>query len=293
MLNSGDMPLLRCAHISDLHFSHPTWTLSQFFSKRWVGNANLLFSRKKEYIQDHFHALIDLFKEKGISHVFITGDLSCTSLDLEFQKAQQFIHALQTAGCQVFQVPGNHDQYTKKAYRSQAFYSFFPSPNLQKDKVAAHKIADQWWIVALDTALSTPLFSASGLFSQDIEQALRHLLTEIPKHHHILLMNHFPLFAQPSLRNSLHRSDALRTLIEQFPNIRFYLHGHTHRHAIADLRKNGLPIILDSGSIAHIKRSSWNYLEIDTDHARVVSYHKNPTQSWNARGDHRFIWSAP
>ncbi len=289
--------LLRLAHISDLHFSDPQWTLSQFFSKRWVGNFNLILSRQKEYTQNHLHSLIDTFRELQVTHILVTGDLSCTSLESEFRRAQEFITSLTTAGFQVFTVPGNHDHYTHKAYREQTFYSFFNPTfselSLKLDKVTTHYLGNQWWIIGLDTALATPWFSAYGVFSSAIEQRLKKVLQTIPPGHQILLMNHFPLFAQPSPRTSLHRHEALRALIEQFPQIRFYLHGHTHRHCIADLRSNGLPIILDSGSIAHYQFSSWNLIEIGTEHSTVEGYRMPTTPSekgWIAQEKHCFKW---
>lgn len=291
--------MLRCAHISDLHFGQPTWNPSQFFSKRWVGNLNLLFLRSKEYSPQYLGALVDTFKKLRINCVFIAGDLSCTSLKAEFLKAKEFVETLKAAGMLVFIIPGNHDHYTKKDYQAQTFYSFFDdtfsegvTPSLKREKVAARYLGHQWWLVGLDTALATPLFAAYGVFSSEIEQNLRKTLNSIPKEHHILLMNHFPLFKQPSPRNTLQGHEALRALLEEFPNVRFYLHGHTHRHCIADLRPNNLPIILDSGSTAHHQKGTWNLIEIASNGGLVETYRLDPSREghWHPEGQCQFTW---
>lgn len=302
------MALLRCAHLSDLHFSHPTWNPSQFFSKRWVGNFNLILARKNVYTSEHFDSLLQSLKEQKVSHVFITGDLSCTSLDEEFIKARAFISSLETAGMLVFTIPGNHDHYTKSAYREQLFYNYFnpsfsdttakfpPDMSLKKDKVAARYLGHRWWLVGVDTALATPLLSSSGCFSEEIEANLNKVLKAIPSEHHIIVMNHFPIFELESPRNRLIRKDALRSILQQFSNIRFYLHGHTHRHCIADLRPNQLPIILDSGSTAHKAIGSWNMLEISEDGCSVHGYRWKQTPQgafdgiWAPHAEHTFKW---
>src|SRR5277367_2209296 len=98
------MPI-KIAHISDLHFSHLTFSPSQFFSKRWIGNLNLIFSRKKDYQPEKLHTLAAYFAKENVSHLFITGDLSTTSLDEEFKKAKDFIEGFEKVGIKVFVIP--------------------------------------------------------------------------------------------------------------------------------------------------------------------------------------------
>ncbi|MBS0651968.1 MAG: metallophosphoesterase, partial [Verrucomicrobia bacterium] len=257
------------------------------------------------YTPDNLSALVDTMKDLAVSHVLITGDLSCTSSEGEFEMAQEFVESLKSNGMNVFAVPGNHDQYTKQAYRDQIFYDYFdssfsdataalpPTMSLKKDKVTARFLGQQWWLVGIDTALATPLLSSSGNFSQEIEKNLEKVLSAIPSDHNILLMNHFPIFELESPRNKLIRKDALRALLLKFPNVRFYLHGHTHRHCIADLRPNQLPVVLDSGSTAHKTIGSWNLLEITKEGCRVQPYRWKQGShegTWTPDAEHLFKW---
>jgi len=268
--------VLRIAHISDLHFSKPTWNISQFFSKRWIGNLNLLLTRKREYEHERLFPLPELFKSASIDHVLITGDLSTTSLEREFDKAADFVDKLKQAGLSVFAIPGNHDQYTQKAYRDSLFYQFFDASfskedepeqkwNLKEHKIAVKKLNNNWWLLLLDTAIATPLLSSRGFFSVEAEKNLEAVLSEIPRNDNVILANHFPFFKGESDRVGLIRSEQLQAKIRQFPQIKLYLHGHNHRHCIADLRSSGYPIVLDSGSTPHRSRGAINLIEISKE----------------------------
>jgi calcineurin-like phosphoesterase family protein len=211
--------------------------------------------------------------------------------------AQTFTASLCSHGMRVFAIPGNHDQYTQQAYKNQTFYDYFDSRfsnemSLKMDKISSCYLGNQWWLLGMDTALATSWISSSGCFSEQIECNLVKLLSAIPSDHHVVLMNHFPVFKPESPRNKLIRKDALKALLHKFHNIRFYLHGHTHRHSIADLRPNQLPIILDSGSVSHQKNGTWNMLEMGNNTCRVQGYQwsQSPRKTWTPTPEHVFKW---
>lgn len=262
--------MIRCAHISDLHFAKPSWKMNQFFSKRWIGNANFYLRRRSQFCFKNLKELPLLFKQLHISQVLITGDLTTTSDEKEFLMAQAFIHELEKQGFSVLLLPGNHDQYTKAAFSNKTYYHFFPSYfsslpnlyNLKEDGLTIVPLANKWSAICLDTAIVTPPFACYGFFSIELEEKLRFALNHIPKDHRILILNHFPLIHNEAPEKGLKRSEALCDVIKEFPQVNLYLHGHTHRHCIADLRQSGLPIILDSGSIIEKKTGAWNLIEL-------------------------------
>lgn len=287
---------MRLAHLSDLHFSQLTWSPAQFLSKRWIGNLNLLLTRCREFSQDHFDSLIPIFKARDIQVVLITGDLSSTSLPSEFALAKQFIDQLKNEGFQVFTLPGNHDQYTKQAYKTQLFYDFFDavypasSLSLKGDNLTTTRLNDNWWLFALDTAITTSWLQSSGYFSENLEKLLEEALATIPSTDSVLLMNHFPLFCNDSKRKELKRKQALRQLLERFPCVKLYLHGHNHRHCVADLRNSHLPIILDSGSIAERNRRTWNLIELHPSGCQIELYRQLQNSDWSSTQTHTFAW---
>lgn len=282
---------MRCAHISDLHFSDLRWRFSYLFSKKWVGYGNLLLKRHREYSSEYLPAFKDLLKQSNISHVFITGDLTSIIAKREIQAAERFISSLKQDGYTVFVLPGNHDKYTRQSTRQKEFYrhfeNFFPSHlpyTLKEDGVAAYKLDTGWWAVGLDTAVPTSLVSSCGLFSKFQEEKLREVLEKIPKHDKILLLNHYPFFQNESPRKILKRGKALQSLLIQYPNIELYLHGHTHRHTLADLHASQLPIILDSGSLSHLSRSSWNLIELQENNVIIQPFFQgNAPGTWLAK----------
>ena len=303
-MSTPEKPYFRLAHISDLHFSKLTWNPSQFFSKRWLGNMNLAFARKHTFDPDGLTSLIPVFHEQNIDAVLITGDLTSTSHEKEFVLAHQFIETLRKENFKVFTLPGNHDHYTRKAYKNKLFYQFFDpaytsltdpvsSLSLKEDGLTAAYFGNNWWLFALDTALATSLFSSNGYFSSELEHKLETALSDLPEDHNVILLNHFPLFATEAQRKSLLRREALKKLIERFPKIKLFLHGHTHRHCIADLRSSNLPIILDSGSTAQKNGATWNRIDITPQGCDIEVFKSSRSQSdvlWNPISKSNFKW---
>jgi 3',5'-cyclic AMP phosphodiesterase CpdA len=292
--------LFRFAHISDLHFSSLFFTPTQFFSKRWVGNLNLLLNRKKNFEHKSLYSLIPLFQELKVDAVLLTGDLTTTSHEVEFEMAKQFIDALESAKLRVFCIPGNHDHYTRSAYRNQHFYRYFNIMHhasdaksffkLKEDKVCVTHLGKQWWLIALDSSLATSLFSSHGVFSEQIQAKLEHALSFLPPDQKIIMLNHFPFFDEEN-KNALHRADALRSILQRHKQIKLYLHGHTHRHIVADLRPSDLPIVIDSGCTAQKKGGTWNLIDITQEGCEVSAYKKgNADNPWEMKSQSNFVW---
>lgn len=292
--------LLRIAHISDLHCAAPNWDPTQLLSKRWLGNLNVLFSRKSSFDPYCISTLIPHFRKEKVQVIAITGDLSSTSHPDEFKMAKELIDSLTEEGFAVYTLPGNHDQYTKHAEKEHLFYNFF-SPlyapdskfSLKDDKVSSAYLGNSWWIMGLDNAYASSLVSANGKFSIEAEQALKQALTEIPKDHSVILINHFSPFGNVSARKLLFRKEDLLAILREFPCIKLFLHGHTHRHAIADLRGNNLPIICDAGSTAFKKTGTWNLIDIKKDQCTIQAYRQRVIEdetSWEPFSTQNFLW---
>jgi 3',5'-cyclic AMP phosphodiesterase CpdA len=207
----------------------------------------------------------------------ITGDLSVTSHPKEFSEAALFVQNLRSLGLETFVIPGNHDHYTRSAFKSRLFYDFFPNDWLKDHLVMKQQIAANWWFVGLDTALATSWISSRGEFSEEIEERLISILDEIPDHHFVIMANHFPFFQNESPRKVLSRGNDLKHILSKHPKVKFYLHGHTHRHCIADLRSSNLPIIIDSGSTPKGDTGAWNLISLEPNRCSVDVFRFNET----------------
>jgi 3',5'-cyclic AMP phosphodiesterase CpdA len=292
-----DSLLFTIAHISDLHFSKVSFGLSQLFSKRCIGNLNLILNRSRIYKNERPFSLVNAFKKQGISHIFISGDLSTTSSKEEFQIAKELIDEFKKESIQVFMIPGNHDTYTKSSYKKKLFYQFFedlfdPSLkfNLKDHQVSGLPLGDRWWLVRLDSTYPSAFYYSTGLYTEKHDQNLRTLLDKIPKDDFIILMNHFPLFQHEHPRRIMYGADLLRKTLALYPNVKLYLHGHTHRHCIADLRGNHLPIVLDSGSVSHVKKGSYNRIEIYQNSCTIDMFVPDEHCLWNSKKNVSYTW---
>lgn len=267
------MNSLKIAHISDLHFSKWNFSPYQFLSKRWLGNFNALFHRLPFLSHERLNFLPQLFKHHQIQHVLITGDLSTTSSDGEFKQALDFIHQFQKEGIEVFCVPGNHDQYTKKAYQKKLFYSYFPSKwsqeisyDLKEHGLTGRRLSSHWWLLGIDTAVATSLLSSEGYFSPKTEHYLKEFLEDLTSQDKIILLNHYPTYSEGPKHKQLIRASYLKHIIESYPQIKIFCHGHTHRHTISAAP---LPIILDSGCTSHRYKGYCNLLTLSSEQLKT------------------------
>lgn len=288
---------MRIAHISDFHYTHITWNPFRLFSKRFLGNLNWLFIRRKELSEKQADSLVDLLEELNVDYVFFGGDFSTTSLPEEFQKAKAFVSRIKIPW---FAIPGNHDRYTKKSCKKKSFYRYFSNPQkkiktptdffrLQEHRIETYPLKEGWHLIALDTTLATPLSSSKGLFSEKLEGYLKEVLAILPKKDSVILFNHYPFLKDLTERRSLKRREALEAILKENPQIKLYLHGHTHRQIVADLQNANLPLVLDSGSCTHLKHGSWNLIDIEENGCKVRRYRFD--QTWKEQDTQEFSWT--
>lgn len=288
---------MRIAQVSDFHYTQMTWNPFRLFSKRLFGNLNWLFKRKSEFSREPLKKLPELFKDLKVDFILLGGDFTSTAVKEEYVLAKQFISNLSQPW---IAIPGNHDHYTYWSFKTKRFYQYLNNQRkgiscsadfftLKDHGVEAHLISSNEWVVALDTARATNPYSSRGLFSKKLEAYLTEILQLIPKSAHITLLNHYPFFQNDERRRTLERGDALRELIQKDGRIRLYLHGHTHRHTIANLQPNDLPLILDSGSCAKKNRGTWNLIDLSSNHCEVSVYTWN--KDWQKTRTETFLWT--
>ncbi|HSX10323.1 MAG TPA: metallophosphoesterase [Chlamydiales bacterium] len=290
---------MRIAHVSDFHYTHLTWNPFRLLSKRILGNLNWLFLRKKHFFEEQVEPLPALFKSLNVDLILFGGDFTTTSLIEEFEKAGRFVKKCHQPW---IAIPGNHDKYTKRSQRSKHFYRYFANKRteiahpvefftLKDHAVEAHRVAPHWWIIALDTALATNPYSSEGLLSEKLESHLEEVLKLIPPNDSIIMLNHYPFFQNDVARHNLKRGEALQQILQRHPRIRLYLHGHTHRHTIADLQLSDLPIVLDSGSCAQGRKGAWNLIDLKPHGCTISTYRWD--HAWTKTRTEEFPWTRP
>ena len=287
---------MRIAHLSDFHFTRMTFNPLRLFSKRGIGMLNWLFLRRSGFDLRHLDPIPQLLQEQQVDLVLLGGDFTTTALQEEFEKAQEFVQKIKTPW---IAIPGNHDCYTYRSARQFHFYRYFVNRRrqilhpvefftLKQHRVEAHHLINHWWLVALDTAVATNPYSSEGTFLQEQQNHLQELFSLLPRDASILLFNHYPFFQNDERRRNLRRAECLMQCIQKEPRIRLYLHGHTHRHILADLRPNQLPIVLDSGSATQKNRGSWNLIDLQEHGCQITPYHWQG--SWKRSQTETFLW---
>ncbi len=287
---------MRLAQISDFHFTHLTWNPFRLFSKRILGNLNWLFNRKGQFSEKAVHALPPLFKELGVDLALLGGDFTTTALKEEFVKATKFVEKIKQPW---LAIPGNHDHYTKESFRGKHYYRYLTNRQrpaleeftLKDDGLEAHRIGDGWWVITLDTSRATSPTSSRGLVSEALEGRLEKALKAIPPNESVILMNHYPFFQHDLPSRTLERGEALEQLLKRHPRIRIYLHGHTHRHTLADLQASRLPLILDSGSCAQMNHATWNLIDLEENGCSVHVYEWK--DGWQKQKTQKVQWQSP
>lgn len=256
---------MRFVHLSDLHFATPSYSPLQFFSKRWLGNANLLLFRKQLKKRDLLYSLPPLFKELKPDYLFLTGDVATTAMEEEFSLARDFVREVERLGIPVSLVPGNHDRYTRQSDRRERFYHYFPCEMLRRERLEVKQLKEGWWWIGLDCAHATSLFFSCGTFFERIEERLVRLQSELPQSARIVMGNHFPLFGVGSPRHALRRREALQRLLQRWPQVKLYLHGHEHTPYSIDRRKEGYPLILNAGSAAQLPVGGFTCIDVGSE----------------------------
>lgn len=268
---------MKIAHFSDVHFSHFVKNPLQFLSKTWIGNANLLLKRgqKLQPLQDNF--LLETLKDLKPDLCLFTGDFTTTSQPKEFERAQTFIDAIKNAGYNVLTLPGNHDHYTKKAYKKKLFYHYLANKNtgkegdLNQSGYEIYQFCDTI-IILLDLTLATPWFTAYGMFHQHLESIFEELASRSPQKQ-IVVAGHFPLLkTSNSFHPALKKGDRLWNLLKDLGPI-YYLHGHNHNFHI--IGKESL-LQIDSGSLSDIYKGSFQVL--DTQANTVTPFFRKGSQ---------------
>ncbi|NGX56413.1 MAG: 3',5'-cyclic adenosine monophosphate phosphodiesterase CpdA [Candidatus Anoxychlamydiales bacterium] len=266
--------MIKIAHISDLHFSKLSFHPKIFFSKRFVGMTNLFFNRKRKYKTNKLSNLPVLFKKEDIDYAFISGDITTTSHESEFILGKNFVDSILQNDIKTYLIPGNHDCYTKSAYKKKLFYKYFENESLRNNNIESLPLENNWHYIGLDCSISTFLLSSSGCFSKDLENKLNKLLNTL-EDKKVILVNHFPASRITTYRKRLIRDSFLKELLKKHKNIKLYLYGHTHKYKIE--KEKDLPYMICSGCASHID-GTFNIFSLNDNSIEVNKYaFKNDT----------------
>ncbi len=263
---------MKIAHLSDIHFYHTHWSLKSLFSKSLLGTLNHACNPHRKALDFDVFDLPNVLKFLEVDWVFISGDWTTTSNKLEYRDAKAFLEALEKKGLKVLSIPGNHDHYTSRAHKQKRFYRYIKAPDsLKKERYAIQKLNEHYALLMLDTTLATPLWSSQGYFPEELELKLRSFLKTVHPKTKLVVMNHFPVLPNDRpKRHQMIRKERLRELLEEFKQIKVYLHGHTHCSEFS-LCQN--PVHINCGSLTLTPNGSFHIMDLTEEFLDVKVYH--------------------
>ncbi|MSP24627.1 MAG: metallophosphoesterase [Myxococcales bacterium] len=237
---------MKVAHISDLHLlALAGLTARRLANKRVTGWVNLKLRRQAHHHDHTAEAVARAIRARGdVDHVVVTGDVSNLALESEFERVRSYL--LDEFGPRTEQlsiIPGNHDAYTRGAYRSRRFEQAF-APYLQSDLPGASGVAGlgaypyvqlrgPLAFIGLSSAVPRPPLVASGRVGKLQRLALHSLLghEEVRARTPVILVHHpwhNPSSAAKTWLGGLEDARELGETLAQLEH-GVLLHGHLHR----------------------------------------------------------------
>jgi hypothetical protein len=230
-VSSPPEPVDRLLHIADIHFWRVILNPFRLASKRFLGNLNVWLRRRHEFAMDRAEQFADTVAATGIRHVLLTGDFTSTSIDEEFEMAQEFVRGLRRRGLEPYVLPGNHDVYTFTTARQKRFQHYFGEFLPDTGHPSKSTLPGGTSLVLVPTVCPNVL-SAKGRVTDEEIGAMSKLLGAGPPV--AIVAGHYPVLHEthgystaPSrrLRNAERLREALGTAQRRI----LYVCGHVHR----------------------------------------------------------------
>ena len=242
---------MRIVHISDLHFWHITLDPRRLMGKRLLGMANLIVNRARKYRRETMPRLIERIIELGPDHVLVTGDLTTTSLEEEFEAARSSLQPLIQQNIPLSVLPGNHDRYTRRSARVGLFEQYFAEFAPSRQYPWLKRLGSETAVLALDPCHPNPISAIGTMADSQLKEARELLTTASPRIERLLVASHYPVRLPEGMRGGrghrLRGRESFYHFLQQHgPNI--FCHGHVHNTwALTPPSARGL-LILDPGA---------------------------------------------
>lgn len=258
------------AHLSDPHLAPlPTPRPAELANKRLLGYLNWLRSRKAIHARPVLDAIVEDMLARSPDHIAVGGDLTNLALPAEFQASLAWLESLGGPE-RVSVVPGNHDAYVRADWKSAVglwdAYMGSHAGSVENSSPGANGFPyvrhfGRVSLVALNTGIPTPPFSASGRLEDGQLEALGGILAELgeKKHFRIVLIHHPPLPGLAPWRRALRGAAELQELLAA-RGAELVLYGHNHTQAVNILSGATGPIPVIGAPSASSSRGGADHL---------------------------------
>jgi 3',5'-cyclic AMP phosphodiesterase CpdA len=243
---------MRIAHATDIHWFLPP-PLARLFGKRLIGAANLYLAGRRHHFSEAVQdALVAALIEARPDAVVITGDLTATALEGEFNLARARLDPILSTTPTLVQC-GNHDVYTTGARRAGRLPERFAPWMHGGDRGIARFDVGALTVIGLDP--NRPHLLASGELPSAQLDALDAALRGVADDRRLLLALHYPVVDRrgapyDGLEHGLRNARALLDVLRACPRKpEAILHGHVHHGYRSEVDLGGVTVpTLNPGS---------------------------------------------
>jgi 3',5'-cyclic AMP phosphodiesterase CpdA len=217
-------------HLTDFHFWEIVANPFRLLGKRALGNLNVLFRRRHEFVLSRVETHLEYVRSIGAPTALLTGDFTSTSTGPEFEAAARMARWLDDRGLNVLAIPGNHDVYTWRAHRGRTFEKYFDAWFPEEGLPAKRTLPGGVDLVLVPTV--APDFQSRGRITGVEVEGVRELLRTANEP--LVVAGHYPVLHETYAYNAppqrqLRNAEALRHVLGSSGKAILYLSGHVHR----------------------------------------------------------------
>lgn len=221
---------MRLALIGDIHLFQTRVHPSRLVGKRLLGHTNLMINRRFRFNHRVLAPLIERVGSLGFDAVLLSGDVTTTSLEDEFQDVATYLGPLAEKLPTVI-VPGNHDKYTFRSVRKRRMDTHMTGI-LPEVFPHVRRLTDSWQLLGLDSAEPQLFWSRGGLGYEQMN-AVTEFIESLSKDDALVVLCHYPAklpFGIPhSWGHALAEAKPLHDLLTDCPARIVFAHGHIHK----------------------------------------------------------------
>ena len=221
---------MRIALIGDIHLYRLRVPARRLVGKRLLGQSNLWLNRRFRFNHEMLGEVVERAGDLSPDLVLLTGDVTSTSLESEFDDIVHYLKPLADRHPTVV-VPGNHDRYTFRSARKRRVERLMKG--LLPDKFPHHRpLGGRWHLLALDSARPQLMLSRGALGKKQLEGAEQFLQT-LTEEDGVVVLCHYPPETPPGMPTSwahdLADVQELRRVLSECRARVLFMHGHVHR----------------------------------------------------------------
>lgn len=241
---------LKILQITDIHFWRLCLNPLKLLGKRFLGNGNVWYKRRHEFLTDQAEGFSDYVAEQNPDLVLITGDFTSTNLPQEFDQARVWVDELLKRGLKLRAIPGNHDVYTFSSTWLKPFEKTFHDIIAPKSLPFIEYVGDGLPLLLVPTVCPNFISSKGRITAAECAET-RALIESVEGP--FLIAGHYPVLTKthayrsgPSRR--LRDADALLSIIRETKGPAMYAAGHVHRFSLVHDEANEKLLHLTSGA---------------------------------------------